>query len=601
MRRTDQTAISTAACRFSSSRELPFCIFAAALILLTGSTAPVPAAAPDEFRGMWVTRFEWPDPDPAKAMHTIDTIMSDLAAAHFNAVLFQVRGQADTFYPSPEEPWSPMIAPDGQDPGWDPLAYALQAAHANGLAFHAYINTHVAWQASGQQPPADPNHLYYRHCNAADPDARDWLIHNQAGEPVGFESDNYVWLAPGVPASQAYIRRQVMYVVNHYDVDGVHFDRIRTPGPHYSHDPISSARQAPGSEGNPHHLDFADWTRDQFTRFLRDMTAEILEVKPHVVVSVAPAGLYRQERYPGYPDNFFYGFSKVYQDAQAWLAAGVVDLVIPQIYWADDGRLPGFADILADWVAHTAGRHIAAGQNRRWSLDQLADQVRAAATQGAAGVAMFHYSGFKQKGGFAHFAGSGGVYEQPARPPAMTWKTHPVAGTILGHITAGESGEPVIDAHVIRDGHDDVALSSGDGLFSFLDVPPGTHALTFSKQGRQPVTLASVTVAAGQATRVDVALDAATEQDDATHIEQASIADGQPDAPPLAQPPTWRPMDRDPDRPERPRILLGIGIVLVILAVGAAIARIVATRKELAERRKRDAERDGKPPQPPLT
>ena len=83
------------------------------MFLGVGAACPVHAAAPDEFRGMWVTRFEWPSSDPAEAKLTIDTVMADLAASHFNAVLFQVRGQADTFYPSPEEPWSPLISPEG--------------------------------------------------------------------------------------------------------------------------------------------------------------------------------------------------------------------------------------------------------------------------------------------------------------------------------------------------------------------------------------------------------------------------------------------------------------------------------------------------------
>src|SRR5512145_229897 len=112
---------------------------------------------------MWVSRFEWPNRDPAACRATIDEIMKTLAAHRFNAVVFQVRGQCDTFYPSPEEPWSPMISPTGSDPGWDPMAYAIEAAHANKLEFHAYINTHVAWQNGQQRPPAVPSHIFFKH------------------------------------------------------------------------------------------------------------------------------------------------------------------------------------------------------------------------------------------------------------------------------------------------------------------------------------------------------------------------------------------------------------------------------------------------------
>src|SRR5690606_13762583 len=97
--------------------------------------------------------------------------------ANFNAVIFQVRGQADTLYPSPDEPWSPLVSPDGLEPegwnGFDPLAYAIEGAHSRGLEFHAYINTHVAWQSGSNQTPAALNHIFYKHCDAAHPATRD--------------------------------------------------------------------------------------------------------------------------------------------------------------------------------------------------------------------------------------------------------------------------------------------------------------------------------------------------------------------------------------------------------------------------------------------
>jgi len=248
---------------------------------------------------MWVSRFEWPSTNLNTVKATIESIMTNLQTHRFNAVIFQVRGQCDTLYPSPYEPWSPILSSSGGTPsGWgtyDPMAHAIQAAHARGLEFHAYINTHVAWQGANT-PPA--NHIWHQHLKASDPSKRDWLIHDSNGNPVQAASDNYVWIAPGVPAAQAYTRKQVMYVVQNYDVDGIHFDRIRMPSPDYSYDPISLARFA--GEGNPHGLGFADWTRDQFTRFCCDMYAQIMEVKPHIKVSSAPLGLYRQERYPGY-------------------------------------------------------------------------------------------------------------------------------------------------------------------------------------------------------------------------------------------------------------------------------------------------------------
>lgn len=460
------------------------------------------AAAP-EFRGMWVTRFDWASPNEATAKGTIDDAMTKLRQHRFNAVLFQVRGQADTLYPSPNEPWSPLISPGGEDPGWDPMAYALAAAHAADLEFHAYINTHTCWHNQSYQAPTDLNHLYWQHCNAANSRRRDWLVHNSSGQPVQYASDSYVWMAPGVPAAQAYTRKQVMYVVTQYDVDGVHFDRIRTPSAAYSYDPISLSRLS--GDGNPHGLGFADWTRDQFTRMLCDLYAQIMEVKPHIKVSSAPLGLYRADRYAGYPLGYQYGYTTAYQDAQAWLAAGAMDFIVPMIYWADGGSLPDYSDILPDWVAHRAGRHVYGGQNRSVGVDELVQQVQVTRTLVAQGNVLFSYSGFNAGGFWPYYSASGSVYADSAAVPDMPWKQSPATGIIIGHVT-DPNGDPVVDAQVTRTGSSYVGLSSGDGLYSFLNVPPGTYSLAFLAPGWGTGSLAGVTVAAGEVKRANITL-----------------------------------------------------------------------------------------------
>lgn len=445
---------------------------------------------------MWVSRFEWPSPDSAKAKETIRTVMKSLGDSNFNAVFFQVRGQGDTLYPSPLEVWSQLLG--AGDPGWDPLQFALDEARKNGIEFHAYVNTHTCWQGRGNAVPADPNHLYYQHCN---PNGNhDWLICGRDGKPVA-SGEEYIWIAPGVPAFQAYIREVVLDIVKRYDVDGVHFDRIRTSGPEYSHDPISMARFA--GPGNPHGLSFEDWTRDQFTRLLNDIYGAVAALRPRVRMSAAPVGLYEQSRYPNYPAGYFYGRTRTYQDAQAWLAAGALDFIVPQIYWDDGGSKPDFSDILPDWLNHSAGKLIVAGQRGGLPFEEVENQILVTRRLGGAGTCVFSWSStpadelarYKQ-----------GVYSVPAKVPAMPWKSNPKTGVVVGYVRSAATNQPLVDAWLRRPPSDHVWLSSGDGFFAMLDVPPGSHTIEATGEGAGEPVKTSVRVEAGKVSRVTIQL-----------------------------------------------------------------------------------------------
>ncbi len=428
---------------------------------------------------MWVSRFDgWTSSDKNYVMTKIDEIMTNLADSHFNAVLFQIRGQADTFYPSPYEPWSERVGSGWTD--FDPTAYAIDAAHSRGLEFHAYINTHVCW--GGEGTPDDGSHLYYRHCDASSPATCDWLIHDWNYAPAQLVG-NYVWIAPGVPAAQAYLRQQTLYVVNKYDVDGVHFDRIRTPGYYYSYDPISISRYY--GEGNPAGLYFSEWTTDQITRFLRDTYAQVIEAKPQVQVSASPFGS---------------GYSNVHQDPATWFSTGIVDALNPMIY----GSGSYFAGMLPTWLDMRSGRHLYAGQSiSDVTIEELIDEINLVRSMGGEGMTVFSYSGFNSGGYWDEISGPGGPYENPAALPAMSWKTSPTTGIIIGSIIGLDGATPVVDAQVTRNGSTYIALSSGDGLYSFVGVPPGQYTLTLSKTGFDPAPPIICNVSAGLVTRVN--------------------------------------------------------------------------------------------------
>ena len=101
-----------------------------------------------EFRGAWVAcvyNIDWPSRKGLGAgtqQAEMRRILDKLVSLKMNAVIFQVRPQADALYSSRIEPWSPWLTGTmGRSPGYDPLAYCLQQAHARIIEMHAWFKT----------------------------------------------------------------------------------------------------------------------------------------------------------------------------------------------------------------------------------------------------------------------------------------------------------------------------------------------------------------------------------------------------------------------------------------------------------------------------
>lgn len=473
-----------------------------AAILLGSGTA---RAQDPEMRAVWASRFEWPSATTATAQANITNIMNTIEANNFNTVFFQVRGQMDTHYPSPYEPWSNTY--NWTDPGWDPLQFAIDRAAENGLEFHAYINTHTL---ASPIPPANtiPQHMYNLHGPSAT-GSDNWLIHDTGGNPVP-STDSYAWLSPGVPEASYHTRREIMYIVENYDVDGVHFDRIRCPGPGYSYDPTTVARF--NGDGNPDNLSWADFMRSQITRDLRNIQGQVLLTKPHVKTSAAPFGIIYKDSTTSYTGTGTQAYHSWYQDGFTWLQTGVLDFMVPQIYWQVGSAHP-FENLLYDWQQRRGDRHVVAGSTTN-SGGKLVSALMAEHTetrnQNAAGHCIFSVNSM----GSYWNSFLTGPYDQKTTVPAMDWKTSPTQGAIVGYVRT-TTGVAVLDAKVNMPGDALLSplggpynyLSAWDGFFAILNVPAGGgYSVTGMKAGYGSGSVSNITVTAGQATLVEIIL-----------------------------------------------------------------------------------------------
>src|ERR1044072_7424070 len=114
--------------------------------------------AATEFRAAWVAtvaNINWPgkrgsstEQQKKEAIQLLDF----LKAHNFNAVIFQVRPQADALYESKLEPWSYFLTgKQGKAPSpfYDPLQFWIEAAHDRGLELHVWLNPYRAHSPAG--------------------------------------------------------------------------------------------------------------------------------------------------------------------------------------------------------------------------------------------------------------------------------------------------------------------------------------------------------------------------------------------------------------------------------------------------------------------
>ena len=332
------------------------------LLLVMLTSLPVISQPKYEIRATWLTTLggmDWPRTKAGNATgiqrqkKELCDILDCLKAANFNTVLLQTRLRGDMIYPSSIETFAESLTGyTGRNPGYDPLAFAIEECHKRGMELHAWIVTIPAGNTR-QVKLLGRNSIVQKNRKICKLYKGNW------------------YLDPGNPETQEYLSRIVKEITSQYDIDGIHFDYIRYPEQADNFpDKDSYRRYGKGKE-------LRQWRRDNITDIVRRLYTDIKSIKPWVKVSSSPIGKYRDTN--RYPSRGWNAYHVVYQDAQKWLKEGIHDALFPMMYFQGNNFYPFALDWKENngnrWIIPGLGIYFLSPREQDWPLDEIVRQI----------------------------------------------------------------------------------------------------------------------------------------------------------------------------------------------------------------------------------
>lgn len=403
---------------------------ALAAVLLAIAALPMSSGVKREVRSVWmatVWALDWPSSTSSTTAQKNEMVkyLDVLQKNNFNAVYFQVRTMSDAFYKSSYEPWSSYLTGTrGKDPGWDPLAFVVEECHKRGMECHAWVNP-------------------YRFSTGSN-----WsTVQDQALKSAGMllaytKSDGKTTtiLNPGLESVRKRIVDVCKEIISNYDVDGLVFDDYFYP----EGIPVtSSAGDYDLWQKSGASMTFGDWRRNNVNQMVADVYNMVQQQKPYVRFGISPAGAactsaavaakHGIDRCPVASD---WQYDGIFSDPVAWLEAGTIDYISPQLYWKTNHKTNPFGPMTKWWsyVAKHFGRHHYASHsisflnssNTTGDWEEIGKQVQFSRdyTENEAPGAVFYSAAYvtgKKQSGFGEWL-QVNKFQNKALTPAIDWK-----------------------------------------------------------------------------------------------------------------------------------------------------------------------------------
>lgn len=351
-----------------------------------------------EFRASWVSTVYNMDVQPQKdtSEESINawknqylTILDNLQAANFNAIIFQIRPCNDAFYPSKYNPWSEYMCGYGKDPGWDPLEWMIEVTHQRGMEYHAWMNpyrvtldskvsfventggtTNSVVDYDNDVIQKDKHQVFKDKYAKASGNGQTnidnpiFLENEELEHSIVLGTEKKYVLNPAAQNTIDHLVNTITEVVENYDIDGIHFDDYFYPddvyyssigtnkdfkGMTFSTEPYVDYQDYQNYQTNGGTLDIYNWRRENVNNLIYTLSQTIENLNKNrtrycafgispgggwaPTIEACPAGSHRgAEGGMSNKCNNYYSYSDLFADTRKWVLEQWVDYIIPQAY-----------------------------------------------------------------------------------------------------------------------------------------------------------------------------------------------------------------------------------------------------------------------------
>ena len=270
-----------------------------------------------------------------------------------NTVIVQVRPKADALYASSINPWSDVLTgQQGKNPGYDPLAFMVQAAHERGMEIHAWLNPYRV-TTSG----TDLNALCDSHPARLNP----WWT---------FSYNNALYYNPEVEEVKQHIVETVKEIAVNYNVDGIHFDDYFYP----SNYPLPQGETKDGTVAHARR----EAVNDMVKRVSRAIKTVNATYGKSIKFGISPPGIWKNNTsdISGSSTAGREAYYALFADTRTWIKNEWVDYIVPQIYWKIGHSKADYATLIEWWSNEVAGTNVKLYIGQGIYTDDVAKEIK---------------------------------------------------------------------------------------------------------------------------------------------------------------------------------------------------------------------------------